>query len=101
VRTGSAPAVEPAAAERRALQQRLLDAYARDRRDHREQQAVALKRAERRAESCLLARDRLRALEDAGPVYELDPAGKRRYLDDSARAAATGRARDTVAYWCD
>jgi hypothetical protein len=100
VATPAAPLPDAGAADRRAAQQRLLDAYSEERREQREQ-AERTQRDERaRSERCARARDQARGLEVAGQVYVLDGRGQRQYLGDGARSQALAKARDDVRRWC-
>ena len=58
--------------------------------------------AEDAARKCQAARARVTALENARRLSAgIDPqTGQVRYLDDSERAAATGKARDAVSAYC-
>ncbi len=100
VRTPAALPPEPGAGERKAQQQRLLDAFAEERREQKERAEQAQREEQTRARHCARARDQARGLEVAGQVYVLDGRGQRQYLDDGARSQALAKAREDVRRWC-
>ena len=82
-------------------QMRLLQAFEVERRQAQQQaDAEAAKRAER-ASKCRYARDRLRAVRQAGRIYNVDDNGERVVQSDAARAETERQAEDYVNYWCD
>lgn len=100
LRTPEAPPADPTAGERRAQQQRLLDAFSAERQEEKERAERAQRQEQERAERCARARDQARGIEVAGQVYVLDGQGQRQFLDDSARSKALGKAREEVRRWC-
>lgn len=64
------------------------------------QQRHAREEARRRVERCGLARQQLGVLIRGGPVFSLDRAGNRNYLDDDDRDRAIERARQEVRDAC-
>jgi hypothetical protein len=91
---------DAAAAERRARQKRLLDAYTYE----REQDEAERKREDERARQLVQECQRLqrywRRLAYAGPVYLKGDGGERRYLDDEQRAAEMERLRPAYRQAC-
>jgi hypothetical protein len=100
VQAPRAPLRDPDSAERLERQRRLLEAFATERQAEAEQAAKAREEASERATRCAWAREEMRGLERAGRVFDLDPEGNRRYLDDAARGAALVRAREAADHWC-
>jgi hypothetical protein len=100
VHAARAPLRDPGSAERLDRQRRLLEAFATERREQAERAAQAREEADARTTRCAWAREEVRGLERGGRVYELDPDGNRRYLDDAGRNDALVRAREVVAQWC-
>ena len=83
--------VQPVEAERRARQQRLLDAYEYEREQKAQQAARAAHEARQQAVQCEQLRNQLRRLDYGGPIYFQTEGGERRYLDDDQRAAEITR----------
>ena len=56
--------------------------------------------AKTKSENCDKAKLNLTQLESIAPVYTLDPATGRRYLNDAQRADAIASAKKSVSEWC-
>lgn len=100
IKRKSMPAAAPNADARMEKTQRLLRAYDAERQEEKQQKAEAKAEQEKRERNCVLAKDRLRQIERAGNLYQLDNKGERVYLSDTAREQATESARADVARWC-
>jgi hypothetical protein len=94
----AAPA--PTAAERAARQQRLLDAYRDERLEKQELEAKQKAEEDDRRRRCAQARDRLARYQSSGRIYDPQPNGERRYLNDGERDAEIRTARNEVGRWC-
>ena len=99
--TGS-PSTTPdaSATERRARQQRLLDAYAYERERKQAAQAEAAAREQELAQECARLQRYWRRLSFSGPIYIKGDAGERRYLSDQQRAAEIERLRPAYRAAC-
>lgn len=86
--------------ERRDKTRRLLDAIESERKQ--EQQAADRERARsaQRERNCAISKRRVEILQRANSVSVTGDDGKRKYLDDQARAAALVRAKQLVREWC-
>lgn len=86
---GAAPAATPAPndAERRARQQRMLDAFSHKREQKKAQKARDEQERQRLAQDCERIKRHWQDLNYGGPIYHEDPDGGRRYLDEAERAA--------------
>jgi hypothetical protein len=97
----SAPVAAPASAPTTALER---EVQARKRIADQEQVAKAKADEERqsaaRTSNCRNARSALASLESGVRVTRTNEKGEREFLDDSARAEETRRARDTIAQDC-
>jgi hypothetical protein len=87
-------------AQRRARQQRVLEAYGYERERKKEAQARDAARDRQRAQACEELKQRWRRLNHPGPVYFSGEDGRRRYLDDSERAAEQDRMRPAYREAC-
>ncbi len=88
-------------AERKQLQQRLLDSYRQDREAKQEAATKKKKESHEREVRCIYAKDQLREYRDASGLYEPQADGSRRILSKEAHAATIERIRKTVERWCD
>lgn len=93
------PSAEPPQ-DRDEAQRRLLHDLEQDRLEREEARERKTQEQARRERNCALARDRLRRLESAGLLYDLDAQGDRRVLGDAERLAAEEQARRAVQQWC-
>lgn len=100
--TGDSPrALSPSDdAERRARQQRMLEAFEYERARKAEQEAEDAQRARAQARQCERLRRYWKMLQYAGPVYIEDEAGERRYLDDADRVSEQARLRPAMLKAC-
>jgi hypothetical protein len=55
---------------------------------------------ETRQRNCVLARDKLRSIEESNYLYDVDSSGQRRILSDAQREAAEKAVRDDVQRFC-
>ncbi len=81
-------------------QRRLLESFQEERARKQEHAAKAAKGAEERKRNCALARDRLRRVQEAGFLYNIDKNGERRILSDGERSASERNAQAAVSKWC-
>jgi len=99
--TGSPPAGGDAhAAERRARQQRLLEAFEYERAQQAERAARAAKQRLADAERCRALRQRWGRLSHPGPIYVGRPDGGRDYLDAAQREAEKAGMRPAYRQAC-
>lgn len=93
-------AADPDAAERRARQQRLLDAYGyeREKKKQKAGQDAAHKRSQ--AERCSRIQARWRAYSHPGPIYYRRADGGRDYISDEQRAARLEKMRPAYIEAC-
>ena len=98
----TAPAAASAAASAAARSDPALEAKRRDaeRAEAARQKLETDKVAAAQAENCQRARTQLRTLDDGMRIARVNQNGEREYLDDSARAAETARARSVIASDC-
>ena len=96
----SSPEPDREAADRRARQQRLLDAYEHERERKEAAAADASRARQADAARCADLRQHWRRLSFAGPVYYQSPDGGRDYLNDEQREAAKQRLRPAYAAAC-
>lgn len=99
--TAASPA-EPdrEAAERRARQQRMLEAYEYERGKKAAQSERAEQARQASAQRCAELRAQWRRLSFGGPVYFRRADGSRDYLSDERRAAEKGRLRPAYVAAC-
>jgi hypothetical protein len=74
-------------AERRARQQRMLEAFEYERERKRQRALETQQSQQRKDDYCRGLQRRLRFLDHAGPIYLRRDDGTREYLDDGQRAA--------------
>ncbi|MDH5444805.1 MAG: DUF4124 domain-containing protein [Gammaproteobacteria bacterium] len=79
---------------------KMIKAMEADRLSRQEQKQIRLKQQYDRQMRCVRARDTLRRYQDAGSLYRLDPDGKRKTLDNSARQAEIIKMRSNINKWC-
>jgi hypothetical protein len=102
VKSYSVPAPPGSTPEQRMEKTRkLLNAYATERQQAREQQEKQKQREEKRKRKCVVARDKLRRYQGNGGVYRLDKDGERVYLSDQERDALIQRSRNKITKYCD
>jgi hypothetical protein len=90
----------PSETQRRERTRRLLDVFAEERRERKEQAERERQRRAQAVEYCARARDRLRNLERSSYVYELDRDGNRVVLSQARRDQALNEARAAIKRWC-
>lgn len=97
------PSSPPAAADGARLERtrRLLDAFAAERAERREERAEAAARKAARQQRCAQARRNRASFENASRVVRYDDAGNRIVLDGEAYDAAHRRVVENVEQWCD
>lgn len=98
-RSGTSAEV-PDERQRRARQQRLLEAFEYERGRKATRQAQDAEQARQRAVQCERLRRHWRRLSYAGPIYSAGEDGERRYLDDAERAAQKDRVRPAYQQAC-
>ncbi len=91
---------DAAAAERRARQKRLLDAYTYEREQDEAEREREDERARQLAQECQRLQRHWRRLAYAGPVYIKGDDGERHYLNDDQRAAEMERLRPAYRQAC-
>lgn len=96
----AAPGAVPDETQRRARQQRLLEAFEYERERKATRQAQDAEQARQRAVRCERLRRHWRRLSYAGPIYSAGEDGERRYLDDAERAAQKDRLRPAYQRAC-
>lgn len=87
-------------AQRRARQQRLLDAYAYEREQKSLREKRDAQREQQRAQQCQRLQRHWRRLSHPGPIYFNEDEGGRRYLDDVQRAAEKDKLRPAYLEAC-
>ena len=100
---GAAPsAATPAAdeAERRARQQRMLDAFSHKREQKKAEKAHEEQARQRLAQDCKRIKQHWDSLNYGGPIYYEEPDGGRRYVDDAERAAELNALRPAYRKAC-
>ncbi|MBI3561976.1 MAG: DUF4124 domain-containing protein [Gammaproteobacteria bacterium] len=82
-------------------EQRLIQSFEEER--HQREEAAARKKhqEEEREQRCHRARDKLRQYESAGYLYDLDPDGNRRALNDSERKTAEEKLKAEIEKFCN
>ena len=85
---------------RREKQRRLLNAYEKERADKKAAAEKAKESRKQRTRNCSVAKDRLRAIREAGYLYDLDKYGNRTVYSDARRRDATAQAKRDVSRWC-
>jgi len=80
---------------------RLLEAFAAERADRREQRAEEAARKAARKQRCTQARRNRAGFENASRVVRYDDAGNRIVLDGEDYEAAHRRVLESVERWCD
>ena len=83
--SAATPAAEEA--ERRARQQRMLEAFSHKREQKKAQKARDERERRRLAQDCERFKRHWNDLNYGGPIYYEEPDGGRRYVDDAERAA--------------
>jgi hypothetical protein len=97
---GSPAEPDREAAERRARQQRMLEAYEYERGKKAAQSEQAERARRANAQRCAELRAHWRRLSFGGPVYFRRPDGSRDYLSDERRASEKGRLRPAYVAAC-
>ncbi len=87
-------------AQRRARQQRLLDAYAYEREQKNLRENRNAQREQERALQCQRLQRHWRRLSHPGPIYLTADNGERRYLDDAQREAEKDKLRPAYVEAC-
>ena len=86
--------------QRRQKQQRLLDAFAKERADKASAQDKADKEAEELNIWCARAKDELRQLNEATYLYNYDETGEKVIFSDEAREQATRDQEKKISKYC-
>ncbi len=97
----SSPPPAAAAGARHERTRRLLDAFAAERAERREERAEAAARKAAREQRCAQARRDRASFENASRVVRYDDAGNRIVLDGEAYEAAHRRVVESVEQLCD
>ncbi len=98
----TAPPGEDAEMEKHRLQQRkVLKAFSTERNERQSQRKQAREKAVKRERKCATAKNNLHGITQAQQIFRQNAQGGRDYLSDRDRLAATARARDMVAKWCE
>lgn len=95
------PPPDPAAAERRAKQQKYMRAFEEEHQVQASDRQKSKKKEAQRQRNCAQARDRLRSYQRSNRVYRVDAQGNRVILPDSSREKAIKQAREAIQRWCD
>ena len=90
----------PDEAQRRARQQRAVDAYAYEREQKAAQAARDAERARQLAEQCRGLQQSWKRLNHPGPIYLKSKGGERSYLDEQQRQAEKDRLRPVYRKVC-
>ncbi|OQX42264.1 MAG: hypothetical protein B0D88_06860, partial [Candidatus Sedimenticola endophacoides] len=93
------PGSGPSQAERMELQQRMLDAYRKEREERREARRTAARDREEQERRCLQGRAQLEDYSGA-LLYDLDEESNRRFYSDEEREALLERYRKVVEREC-
>lgn len=96
-----APAAAQNPQRRMDKTRRLLNAFAAERQQQREQKAKQKQQADERHRSCLQARDNLRQYRESGSIYRLDDNGERIYFSEQQRAGLIRKYQQAVAEQCN
>jgi FKBP-type peptidyl-prolyl cis-trans isomerase len=80
--------------------QKLLDAFAKERKEKAEATARAEKEQKITKENCSRARKRVASLKMGGRKYEVTEQGERNYLDDADIQNRLQKAQKMVGEWC-
>jgi hypothetical protein len=96
----AAPPKDTALEAHLRIQRKYLRAREEERAQRRQAAAEAQQQRRHRQAQCALARRQLFDIERAQYLYRPGPEGERTVVSDAERAAATGQARDAVAFWC-
>jgi len=79
---------------------KLLDAFARERKDKKDAAARATKEKERRDENCSRAKRHVVSLKLGGRQYEITDQGERRFLSDADIQTRLAEAQKIADKWC-
>ncbi len=88
-------------AERRKIQQKLLDSYRQDRQTKKEAAAKKRKTAQKREVRCAYAKNQLQEYRDASQIYVPQIDGSRKILSAKAVRETITQAEEAVEHWCD
>lgn len=94
------PPGDPAAAQRRRRQQKVIDAFGKQRAEREAAREEARAEAEERQARCRKARERLAQASDARYLYVPAEDGARDVLSDEQRRRLTERMQQAVERWC-
>ncbi len=100
IKSTSAVPVFPIEGERKKRQQRLLRLFEQEREEANIEAQRKKQHKLRSQKNCAFARDRLRSLERAAYVYDLDKQGKRVILPQDRHQASVTAAHKKVERWC-
>jgi len=79
---------------------KLLDAFAKERKDKKEAENKAAADKEHRDKNCSQAKRRVISLKLGGRQYEITDQGERRFLSDADIQTRLAEAQKTVNQWC-
>ncbi|HEC19991.1 MAG TPA: DUF4124 domain-containing protein [Gammaproteobacteria bacterium] len=79
---------------------KLLDAFAKERKDKKEAEKKAAEEKQRRDKNCSNARRRVAGLKIGGRIYEINDQGERQYLGEADIKKRLADAQKLVEKWC-
>jgi FKBP-type peptidyl-prolyl cis-trans isomerase len=94
----SSPAAKPG--NQQKATNKLLDAFARERKDKEEAETKAAAEKQRRDKNCSSAKRRIAGLKLGGRQYEVTEQGERRYLNEADIRQRTAEAQKVADKWC-
>lgn len=86
--------------QRRQKQQRVLDAFAKERAEKEAERAKLAEEKKEQKEWCASARNELREIQEAGFLYDYDENGEKVIYSKEARAKATGDLEGRISKNC-
>jgi hypothetical protein len=101
VDTSSTSGILPDDASRDKKRQRLLDAMQEDRQEKDQQRKKDQIEKDERRRRCMYLQDRLRNIQAASGVYQLDNNGKRVFLSDQGRKASVTNLQQQIGKYCN
>lgn len=87
-------------ADRKRLQQRMLDVYREERTQKRQVAAKQKQEKAKRKRMCHQTRDRYESFSSSGAIYDRDENGERRYFENKERERFIARLKSDVDRWC-
>jgi len=97
---GSAGTSTPRPVNQQDATNKLLDAFAKERKDKKEATDKAAAEKEQRDKNCSSAKRRVISLKLGGRQYEITDQGERRFLSDADIQTRLAEAQKTAAQWC-